>query len=77
MRKWKADHWNKQFPEWQAKMDYTENLCRLGMSSWAIERITGIHPHCIQYIKRKISGNIELLREAEYSAYVNHKSGDY
>ncbi|KAF7487780.1 hypothetical protein SSS_03256 [Sarcoptes scabiei] len=75
-RSWKALHWNKPYPYWQAKMDYAENLCRLGMSNWAIYEITKLHPYCIDYIKRKLSGNIELLREAEYSNYFNHRLGD-
>ncbi|XP_046909572.2 uncharacterized protein LOC124491023 [Dermatophagoides farinae] len=76
IRSWKARHGKRPYPYWQAKMDYAENLCRLGMSDWSINQITQLHPHCIQYLKRKISGNVVLLREAEYSNYVNHRTGD-
>ena len=58
-------------------MDYAENLVRLGMPEWTITKMLDIHPHCVKYIRRKVSGNIELLREAEYSNYVNHRPGDY
>ncbi|KAH9393381.1 hypothetical protein TYRP_021894 [Tyrophagus putrescentiae] len=74
-RRWRAVHWNKPYPLWQAKMDYAESLVRLGMPAWTIQNITGLHPHCIDYLERKVSGNVVLLREAHYSNYVNHTSG--
>ncbi|CAG2110096.1 unnamed protein product [Medioppia subpectinata] len=77
MRKWKADHWNKPLVSWRARMDFAENMVRLGMSSKSIEKITDLHPHCVQYLERKNSGNVELLREAEYSNFVNHHPGSY
>jgi len=58
-------------------MCYAENLVRLGMPAWTIEKIVGIHPWCIGYLEKKIKGEVVLLREAHYSNYVNHKSGDY
>ncbi|CAG2174907.1 unnamed protein product [Oppiella nova] len=75
LRKWKADHHNRRFPAWQARMDYAESLVRLGMSWQTICKIVDLHPHCIKYIERKVSGNIELLREAEYCNYVNFHPG--
>ncbi|KAJ6217646.1 hypothetical protein RDWZM_008803 [Blomia tropicalis] len=75
-RRFRAVHWGKSYPLWQAKLDYAENLCRLGMPVWTVERITGLHPHCIEYINKKLNGQVVLLREAEYSNYVNHKTGE-
>ena len=58
-------------------MDFGESLVRLGMPPWAIQHITDLHPWCIDYLDRKISGNVKLLRLAHYSNYVNHTSGSY
>lgn len=69
-------HLNKQFQLWQARLDYGDALCRLKMPSWAVAEISELHPLCVDFLQRKVSGNVKELRLTHYSAYVNHKTGE-
>ncbi|XP_054153625.1 uncharacterized protein LOC128952289 [Oppia nitens] len=77
-RKFRAEYYtNSPFAVWQSKMDMAENMVRTGMSTKSVSRVLDLHPHCVEYLQKKLNGTVELVREAHYSLHVNDHPGQY